>query len=235
MPNRTETITARDGGRFSAHLSLPESGSGPGMVVIQEIFGLTRYIREAADRLAGLGYVALAPDLYWRLEPGVDLDEQRPDSLQRAFEYMGRLDFAQAADDAAAALDHLRRLPEVTGGSGIIGFCLGGGISYFVAAEAEPDTCVSYYGSAVPNALAMAGQVRCPILFHFGAADEYIPPEKRAEVEEAFAGRDAEFHVHEGAGHAFDNWNAAMFHHRPAAEEAWGQTVEFLKRTLPVG
>ena len=102
-----------------------------------------------------------------------------------------------------------------------------------VAATGAPDTCVSYYGSAVPDALSVAGQVRCPILFHFGGADDYIPEAKRQAVETAFAGRPAEFHVHPGAGHAFDNWNSSLFYNQRAASESWPQTVEFLRRTLP--
>jgi carboxymethylenebutenolidase len=243
MTSRTEQIRAHDGGKLTGYLARPESGYGPGLVVIQEIFGVNDYIKGVCERLAKLGYVALAPDLYWRLEPGIAIDEKEPGGLQKAFGYVGRLDLAKAADrqhpvtaDAIAALEHLRGLPEVAGGrAGIIGFCLGGGVSYMVAALSDPVTCVSYYGSAVPNALQLAGQVKCPILFHFGAADDYIPAEKQQAVREAFAQNPrAEFHVHEGAGHAFDNHNAAIFHHERAAHEAWEQTVDFLKRTLPV-
>src|SRR5438105_2370347 len=232
--SRTERIPAHDGGDFAGHLAVPQSGSGPGMVVIQEIFGVNDYMKDACRRLADLGYVALAPDLYWRIEPGIAIDERERDALQRAFGYMGRLDFPKAADDAVAALERLRQLPEVRGGAGILGFCLGGGVAYMVAAAADPDTCVSYYGSAVPDALGMAGDVTCPVLFQFGDADQYLPVEKQQAVMRAFEGRPgAEFHVHEGAGHAFDNHNSAMFHHERAAREAWTQTADFLKRTMP--
>jgi carboxymethylenebutenolidase len=236
MMSRIEPIRAHDGGEFPGHLELPESGSGPGMVVIQEIFGVNDYIKGACARLATLGYVALAPDLYWRLGPGIAIDEKAPDGLQRAFGHVGRLDFAKAGDDATAALEHLRGLPEVAGGkTGILGFCLGGGVSYMVAALSDPATCVSYYGSAIPDALGLARQVKCPILFHFGGADDYIPAVKQQAVREAFAHHPGtEFHVHEGAGHAFDNYNAPQMHHERAASEAWAQTVDFLKRTLPV-
>jgi carboxymethylenebutenolidase len=235
MTSRTEPIRAHDGGEFSGHLALPESGSGPGMVVIQEIFGVNDYIKGVCERLAKLGYVALAPDLYWRLGSGIAIDEKEPGGLESALRLVGRLDFTKAGDDARAALEHLRGLPEVTGGkAGILGFCLGGGVAYMVAALSDPVTCVSYYGSAVPDALALAGQVRCPILFHFGGADDRIPIERQQAVKEAFAHHPGtEFHVHEGAGHAFDNHNAAMMHHERAAREAWTQTVDFLKRTLP--
>jgi carboxymethylenebutenolidase len=232
---RVEALRAHDGGEFTGHLAIPDSGYGPGMVVCQEILGITRYIREVCERLASLGYVALAPDLYWRIEPGVEIDEQRPDALQTAFGYMGRLDFAQAADDAVAALDHLRTLPETDGRAGVIGFCLGGGLAYFVAAQDAPDTCVSYYGSAVPAALDMAPNIACPILFHFGTADEYVTGDKVEAVRVAFADRaDSEFHLHEGANHAFDNWNLAPLYHEGAAKAAWPLTAAFLEKTLPV-
>jgi carboxymethylenebutenolidase len=232
---RTERIQSHDGGWFAGHLALPDSGSGPGMVVIQEIFGVNAYIKGACERLAKLGYVAMAPELYWRIEPGVAIDERAPDFLPRGFGYMQRFDFQKGADDAVAALEHLRGVPEVEAGkAGILGFCLGGGISYMVAALASPDVTVSYYGSAVPDALALAPQIKSPILFQFGAADEYLPPAKQDQVRQAFAGRDeAEFHVHPGAGHAFDNNVSAVFHHRQAAEDAWRQTTEFLQRTFP--
>ena len=233
--NRTERIPSHDSGDFSGYLALPAAGRGPGMVLIQEIFGVNGYIKAAADRLAGLGYVTLAPDLYWRIEPGVAIKETDEGGLDKAFSYMGRLDFPKAADDAAAALEHLRKLPEVKDGkAGILGFCLGGGIAYFVAASSDPDTTVSYYGSAVPGALELAGNVKSPILFHFGTADGYIPAEKQEAVKAAFAGHpDAEFHLHPGANHAFDNHVAPMFHHPEAAKAAWEQTTDFLKRTLP--
>ena len=236
MTSRTESIRAHDGGEFPAHLALPESGFGPGLVVIQEIFGVNDYIKGACERLAKLGYVALAPDLYWRLGPGIAIDEKEPGGLQRAFGHVRQLDFANAHDDATAALEHLRGLPELVGGkAGILGFCLGGGVSFMVAALSDPVTCVSYYGSAVPDALGLARNVRCPILFHFGGADDYIPAEKQQAVREAFAHHPGtEFHVHEGAGHAFDNHNAATMHHERAAREAWAQTADFLNRTLPV-
>ena len=204
--------------------------------MVQEIFGVNGYIKSVCERLARLGYVALAPELYWRLGPGIEIDEKEPDGLQKAFGYVGRLDFAKAGDDATASLEHIRDLPEVANGrAGILGFCLGGGIAYTVAAMFDPVTCVCYYGSAIPDALGLAGQVRCPILFHFGDADDYIPAEKQRVVREAFAGHVmTEFHVHEGAGHAFDNHNSAVMYRERAAREAWVQTIDFLKRTLPV-
>ena len=216
-------------------LAVPDRGGGPGLVVLQEIFGITGYIKEVCDRLAGLGYVALAPELYSRLEPDLVLDERLPDSLPKAFQAMQRLDVPQAADDAAAALQHLRALPEVGGEKvGVIGFCLGGGIAYMVAAASDPAIAVCYYGSAIPGAIDRARDVTCPILFHFGEDDAYINTAQRRAVAHAFAGRrGVEIHVHPASGHAFDNHDAAMFSRPQAAAQAWEQTKAFLEYHLP--
>ena len=232
---REERIRSEDGHEFGGYLVVPDAGSGAGIIVIQEIFGLTDYIKGVCARLSELGYVALAPALYSRIEPDLALDERQPDSLPQAFATMQRLDVPQAVRDATAALEHLRRVPEVRDArAGIIGFCLGGGIAYFVAADADPDVAVCYYGSAIPSALDKAETVRCPVLFEFGDADEYISAEQRESIRAAFEGRPhTEFHVHSGANHAFDNHNAAMFHHPEAAARAWEETKAFLAREFP--
>jgi carboxymethylenebutenolidase len=224
MQRREERIRGRDGHSFAGSISLPESGAGPGLMVVQEIFGLTPYVKGVCDRLADLGYVALAPDLYSRLEPDLVLDEHLPESLPRAFQAMQRLDVPQAVDDATVALEHLRAVPEVQGHrTGIIGFCLGGGIAYMVAAASDPAVAVCYYGSAIPGALDLAPQVKCPILFHFGEDDTYISTAQRRAVARAFAGR----------RHAFDNHDSALFSRPQAAAHAWEQTAAFLEYHLP--
>jgi carboxymethylenebutenolidase len=229
---RRETVPMPDGGEMGAYVALPASGSGPGVLVLMEIFGVGTYIRRAAERLAELGYVALAPDLYRRVEPGLELDHDE-DGLKAAYAAVGKLDQEGAVADAVTALEHLRGLPEVTGAVGVLGFCLGGSLAYAVAASADPSAAVSYYGSAVPAALPQADQISCPIIFHFGAEDPYVPAEQVELVEQAARERPGwEFHRHPGAGHAFDNHDAPMFHQPDAAAVAWEQTREFLARVL---
>ena len=173
------------------------------------------------------------PQLYWRLGSGVELPEDTPEGLQQAFGYMQRLDEPQAIDDAAAALEHLRQLPETGGRAGVIGFCMGGRLAYLVAASAEPDVVVSYYGSGIANQLDLAAQIKAPVVFHFGEADAYLPAEEATRIGAAFADHPGtKVHVHVGAGHAFDN-PSPMFHHQAASAEAWPQTVAFLGRHLP--
>jgi carboxymethylenebutenolidase len=145
-----------------------------------------------------------------------------------------RLDGAEAVKDAIAALASPRALPEVTGSvAGVVGFCLGGTLAYEVAAGADPDVAVIYYGSGIPGALDRASEITCPMIMHWGGADPYIPREQVDAVAAMAAAHDAiECHVHEGAGHAFDN-PAPMFHHAPGRAAAWELTAAFLARELP--
>jgi len=235
VTSREERIRGEDGHEFTGYLTLPTAGSGAGMVVVQEIFGVSDYIKDVCARLSDLGYVALAPDLYSRIDGESVIDERSDNALPRAFASMQKLDMAQAARDSATALQYLRTVPEVRDHrAGIIGFCLGGGMAYLVAAASDPDVAVCYYGSAIPGNLDKAPDVHCPVLFQFGDADEYITAEQRAAVEKAFEGRPrTEFHLHHGPNHAFDNHHAAMFHHAEAAAAAWEQTAAFLEREFP--
>jgi carboxymethylenebutenolidase len=233
ISTRSQTVLTDDGGRMEAHVALPERGSGPGLLLLQEIFGVNDYVKGRAQTLAELGYVVLAPDLYWRIEPGIALPHDEA-GLQRAFGYLQRLDEPRAVADAGAALAALRQLPETGGRAGVIGFCMGGRIGYHVTAGFQPDAAVLYYGSGIANALDLASQIRCPVLFHFGDADPYLPMEEVDRIRAAFASHDnVEIDVQPEAGHAFDNYLAPMFHQPWAAAAAWELTVEFLHRRLP--
>jgi carboxymethylenebutenolidase len=238
MPtSRTETITAPDGDTFDGHLVVPDSGTGPGILLIQEIFGVNDYLRLRAGQLAELGYVVLCPDVFWRIERNIDLPHDR-ESLEKAFGYVQRFgpQVEQGVADLGAALAHLRSLPETEGKVGVMGFCLGGSLAYLTAVYHDPDAAVSYYGSMVEGRLEVADQISCPILFHFGGSDPYIPAEQVDHVRDAVADRaGVEFHVQEAAGHAFDNELAPMFHDPGARQAAWRITVDFLGRKLDSG
>ncbi|HEX3921849.1 MAG TPA: dienelactone hydrolase family protein [Streptosporangiaceae bacterium] len=232
MPSRVESVPTPDGS-FGLNLWLPAAGGGPGVLLIQEIYGVSDYIIAVAEDLAALGYVVGAPDLFWRLEPGYQAEHDQ-EGLTRSLEMGSRFDAEQGVSDAAAALDHLAALPEVDGGLGIIGFCLGGTIAYFLAARTDPAAVVSFYGSGVPDSLEALDLITSPLQFHFGGSDPYIPRDQVARVEQASAGRDnVEIHVEEDAGHAFHNRKSAMFHLPEPAARAWQRTEEFLARHLP--
>jgi len=229
----TTEIRTPDGAEMGAHLSLPGAGEGPGVLVLMEIYGVGSYIKRATERLAELGYVALAPDLYRRIEPGLEIEHDDA-GLARALETAQRLDQEGAVEDAVTALDALRGRPEVDGRPvAVLGFCLGGSLAYFAAVASDPDAAVCYYGSAIPEALEQADRISCPVLFHFGTEDPYIPLEAAQRVC-AFAEQrpDWECHIQPDAGHAFDNHDAPMFSRPEAAARAWALTREFLARNL---
>jgi carboxymethylenebutenolidase len=233
MQQRVESAGTPDGS-FDLTVWVPDAGTGPGLLLLQEIYGVGEYIRAVAVDLARLGYVVGAPDLYWRLEPGYTAIHDA-DGLTRSLAMASRFDPEAGAADTVAALAHLAALPEVDGGAGLIGFCFGGSIAYLAAARSSPDVLVSFYGSMVPGSLDLLDQIRCPALFVFGGSDPYIPRDQVAAVEEAVAGHpNAEMCVEEAAGHAFHNRVAPMFYQPEPASRAWQRTEDFLRRHLPV-
>jgi carboxymethylenebutenolidase len=236
--NDATTLTVPvTGGDLPADLHLPPGGRGPGIVLLQEIFGVTEYISGRARDLAGQGYVVLVPHIYWRL--GDQVVSEAQDGLPEAMGLLQRLDWDAAVGDAAAAVAALRDRDEVQGPVGVLGFCFGGGLAFATAATlpngAGPDALVSYYGSALPDLLGLAPQVTCPSLHHFGLADDYIPQDKVREIEDAVTagGRDATFLTYAGAGHAFDN-PSPLFHDADASKQAWVATEQWLAERLPV-
>jgi carboxymethylenebutenolidase len=229
MTTSTDILIPGVDGEIPAVLWLPESGRGPGIVLIQEIFGVNGYIRDVAERLAGDGYVVLAPHMFWRIEDDFVIEATGPDDLPAAFEVAQQHDPADGIADVGAALTHLAERPEVEGPVGVIGFCFGGSIAYLAAAAHEPACAVSYYGSMIGTNLDQASAISCPILFHFGGDDPYLPAEDVDGLRAATAGMDnVEILVHEGAGHAFDNHRNPMFSNPDAAAGAWSTTVDFL-------
>lgn len=229
-PDRRIEI-ATDAGVMPSQLWLPPGGTGAAVVVFQEIFGVGSYMRSRCADLAALGYVVLAPEIYWRL--GVTaVDEDADDLLPQGMALMERVDWDRAVADGVAAVQHARGMIEVTGDVGAVGFCFGGGLAFNVAAEEHVDALVSYYGSALPALHPRAEEVDAPALHHFGDADTFIPMETVREIEESVTAQpDVTFVIHPGAGHAFDN-PAPMFHHREASEAAWASTVQFLAEHL---
>ena len=207
----------------------PAGGTGPGVLLLQEIFGVSDYIKQRASDLAELGYYVVAPEIYWRLDD-VSIDESSPEVLQQALAVMGRLDWDTAVSDSVSALEYLRGRGT---GVGLIGFCFGGGLAFNVAAVSSPDVLVSYYGSALPRLLELAPKVDATSLHHFGDADDYLLPATVDQIVAAL-GNDAEVYRYPGAGHAFDNPIPA-FHHAEASALAWQRTTSFLARHLPPG
>lgn len=230
-------------GAMPGQLWLPASGSGPGIVLVQEIFGVSDYIERRAQDLADLGYVVVAPELFWRL--GVAKVENGPNMMEEGYGLMQRLDWAAAVADGVATVRWLRERDEVSGGVGIVGFCLGGGLGFNIAAETPVDALVSYYGSALPGLLGLVpdspgavlepSAVTAPSLHHFGLNDRFIPREMVEQLRSALSGDGVDgvtFHTHETGDHAFDNDDFDLYD-ETSSREAWAQTVDWLAEHLP--
>lgn len=235
-----ETIAIADGATFDGWLWVPDAGAGPGVLLLQEIFGVGDFVRSKAVDLAALGYVVLAPDVFWRTEPHAN-HAHDPAGLEAAMASVTRwsteVDPRTQIADLLSAFEHLRGLEEVGARAvGVMGYCLGGRLAYEVAVAGQADAAVCYYGSGIGSRVDEAGSITCPTLFHYGGSDPYIRDDEVDAVRRAFAGRnDVEVHVHEGAGHAFENQEAEMFHDPDATSRSWAITTDFLSRTLRLG
>jgi carboxymethylenebutenolidase len=216
---------------FGAYLALPKSGKGPAVIIIQEIFGVNGHIRAVADQYAQDGYVAIAPDIFWRTQPRAELTYAGAD-YDKALELMQKTNVDLAAADIGATAAALRALPEVTGKVAAIGYCFGGRLAYLAAAQGGVDAAVAYYGGGIQNRLEVASKITVPMQFHYGELDAHIPMSTVGEVKERFAGRDdVEFHIYPNADHGFNCTDRASYHQRSAAL-AHGRTLTFLGERL---
>ena len=231
MTSRWIDIDTNNGNAFRGYLSLPPAGSGPAIVLIQEIWGVNSHIRAVADQYALDGYVVLAPDVFWRLKPGVDLTYDDAGSAQ-AFDYMKKLDFPMAVQDLTRAVSMLRGMPEVTGGVASLGFCMGGLLSYLCAANAGVDAAVCYYGGGIDSQLDQAAKVTCPILFHFAEKDHYITKSAVDAVRGAFGNaRNAVIETYPDVDHGFNCWERPSYNQKASAV-AHGMSLSFLGKVL---
>jgi carboxymethylenebutenolidase len=198
-------IAAPGGDSFEGYLSVPASGSGPGLVMVQEIFGVNPSIRHLADLFAAEGFTVLAPDFFWRIEPRVDLPFDEG-GMKRAQELHKAFDYEQGVNDLGAAVEALRKQPQCKGPVAVTGYCLGGTFAYLAAARLPVDGAVAYYGTRIHNYLQDAGKVRCPLLLHFGELDHAVPPEALAKIRAALeTNPKVQIHTYAGAKHAFAN------------------------------
>jgi carboxymethylenebutenolidase len=220
------TIKSFDGGEFDAYLALPAAGHGPGIVVLQEIFGINDFIRSVADWYAAHGFVALAPDLFWRQQPGVQLTD-KGDDWNRAVAFYQGLDEAKAVEDSAATLAFLKRHAACSGRAGAVGFCLGGNLAYLLSVRFKPDCAVGYYGVSIEKTLDEASNLTSPLMLHIAGDDKFCPPEAQRQIHAALdANPLVTIHDYPGLDHAFgrsggEHYNAA------AAELANLRTLEF--------
>ena len=215
-----------NGHEGEGYLASPASGSGPGVIVIQEWWGLVPHIKDVADRLASEGFVALAPDLY----NGKTASE--PDE---AGKLMMELNIDEAARDMSGAVDYLIGLDAATGEkAGCVGFCVGGGLSMYLASQnANIGACVIYYG-VLPMAQADNANIQAPILGHYADNDGFLKVDAVRELESNLKGlgKDVQFHIYEGTEHAFFNDSRSDVYNAEAAKQSWERTLAFFRQHL---
>ena len=214
------TLTAEDGATTSAYRAAPAGTPKGGIVVIQEIFGINHHIRAVADRVAAAGYLAVAPALFDRVRPGVELAYDDA-GLKEGLDLMGHVDQAAAMKDVAAAVAEAAK----GGAVGVVGFCWGGTLAYAAASQFdEIAAAVGYYGGGI--AAIVAAKLHCPVELHFGEEDGHIPMSDVDKVRGAHPGMAVYTYP---AGHGF-NCDERGSYHQASADLAWGRTMEFFAR-----
>ncbi len=223
-------IDALGGGVFDAYVAGERAAPRPAIIVLQEIFGVNAGIRAVADRFAAAGYLAAAPDLFWRAGVGVVLDPELAADHERAFALMRGAKIDDAIADIEAVIRAVRARPDCNGRVGIVGYCWGGLLTFLAAARTDADAFVGYYGGSIDQRLGEAHAIARPLMLHFGAADSYIPPAAVAAIEAALAGK-ADVYSYAGADHAFARVGGA---HRDGAAAALAdqRTADFFARHL---
>lgn len=223
-------IKAADG-TFGAYLAIPHTGKGPGIVLIQEIFGVNEHIRAVAEQYAADGYVVLVPDLFWRSAHRIELNYDEA-GWKRAMELRQAVDIAEAESDIALTVAALKAQPALDGKLAAIGYCFGGLLAYLAAANGQVDAAIAYYGGGIQNQLQRADDIKVPLLMHFGGADSHIPMDAVQSIAERFENNeDVEVHIYPDAEHGFNCSHRSSYHQRAAAE-AHGNSLTFLSDNL---
>src|ERR1041385_5261684 len=226
------TIKSFDGGEFDAYLALPASGCGPGIVVLQEIFGVNKYMRDVCDWYAAHGFVAICPDLFWRQERGVDITDKSEAEWQKAFQLYQGLDEAKAVEDSAAAMDFLRKHPACNGRVGAVGFCLGGKLAWLLSVRFKPDCAVGYYGVGIEKSLNEAANLSAPLMLHVAGKDKFCPPEAQQQIHATLDSNSlVTIYDYPEQDHAFGRPGGEHYD-RSAAELANLRTLELFVRNL---
>ena len=225
------TVKGHDG-TFTAYIARPEELPAPAVIVLQELFGVNADIRERCDELAERGFIAIAPDLFWRQEPGVDLGVRSELDWQHGL----RLDQAYKRDegvrDIKDTIDTAAKMPECTGKIAVLGYCLGALMTFLTAVRYGVDAAVAYHGGDTEKYLGEVDGLHAPLLMHLAEEDEFISKAAQAEIKTARASKpNATVYSYPGQHHAFARHNGTHYN-AAAAKLANGRTSEFLHQQL---
>ena len=203
MSGTMTTIKTADG-TFNAYMARPAAAKAPAVVVIQEIFGVNEVMRSITDDLAAQGYLAICPDLFWRIEPGIDITDQSEAEWAKAFELYTAFDVDKGIEDIAATLATIRADEGCNGKVGSVGFCLGGLLSFLTATRTDVDAAVCFYGVGIENKVDEGKSLKRPVMLHVAQEDQFVPKAAQAALTEALSGHPlVTLHSYAGRDHAF--------------------------------
>ena len=219
-------------GPFRAYVETPQVAKAPAVVVLQEIFGINVDMKETCAWLASEGFIAVCPDLFWRMEPGVSMSSLNEAEWKKGFGFYQRFNRDLGVADIAATIETARKLPKSTGRVGVTGFCLGGLMTFLTAARKSPDAAVAYYGGETDKYIDEARGITRPLMIHLAEADEFIGPPAREQIIAGVKGNPlVTVHTYPGCNHAFARHHGVHYD-AAAATTANARTVAFLKKNL---
>jgi carboxymethylenebutenolidase len=232
MASDMVTVKADDGKTFQCYVARASQSPAPVVVVIQEIFGITDWLKSYAGELAKAGFTALVPDMFFRLEPNLKLDDNNPKDLEKAFKCYGEFNQTQGVKDLQAAVNFARSMEGSNGKVGCVGFCLGGLMTFQMACNSDVDTSVAYYGGGIDSKLDQADKIRRPILLHFAENDKFIPGPALKQIAERLASVElAEVHTYPNVDHAFARVGGHAYD-KNSADQANKRSLDFFKKNL---
>ncbi|WP_109126439.1 dienelactone hydrolase family protein [Dyella sp. C11] len=219
-------------GTFSVYIEWPAATPAPVVVLLHEVFGVNNDMRQSCRELADQGFIALAPELFWRKERGLDLNHWSEAEWKKGLGLYDAYDFDQGVGDVEAVVAMGRALPESNGKVGVMGYCLGGLMTFLTAARSKVDAAVVYYGGGTQNHLKDADTLHSPLIMHQGTDDEFIPPDAQAKIKAALEGKpNVTFYAYPGCSHAFAR-HTGVHYDADAAKLANGRTYAFLHQFL---
>ncbi len=225
------SIPCKDGSMMG-YLAMPKSGSGPGIVVMQEIFGVNQVMRDITDAFAAEGFVALCPDLFWRIEPGINITDKSKAEWDKAFSLFGKFNRDTGIEDVGATLATMRTLRGCTGKAGTVGFCLGGLLAYLSATRTNADAAVGFYGVSITDFLDEAQNIKKPLMLHIAGKDGFVPPPAQAAMHKGLDGNKlCTLYDYPDQDHAFARMGGEHYD-EAAAKSAMSRTVSFFKTHL---
>ncbi|WP_262692399.1 dienelactone hydrolase family protein [Kordiimonas aestuarii] len=221
-----------DSGSFKAYVATPDNGKGPVVIALQEIFGVNEGMRQICDDLARDGYIAICPDLFWRMKPGVDISDKTKEEWDEAFYYFQNFNHVKGMQDIAATVEVARNIKGGSGKVGAVGYCLGGLLAFKTSAETDVDAAVCYYGVGIDTKLDDKNKITTPLLMHIAEEDGFVDKDAQARIRDGLSDNgNITMHSYAGVDHAFArpdgvNWNGE------AATLANTRTATFFEKYL---